>query len=271
MKIFKNKISLINEISNKNNIAFVPTMGSIHKGHLSLIRKAKQESKNVLVTIYVNPKQFNLKLDFKKYPRNIKRDITLLKKIKVKYLYLPTYNDIYSFKTKKPIFIAKFSKKLCGKFKLGHFFGVVNVVNRFLEIIKPQSIFLGFKDFQQLSLIKLHMHKNNILTKIIPCPTIRGKNGIALSSRNSKLNKKQIEIAGKVYKYLKNKKKNIFSINFKKQQSKIMDKITTLGVKKIDYLECINLKTLKTAKKNNKNYNIFIAYYLGKIRLIDNL
>ena len=150
MKIFKTKISLIEEISNKKNIAFVPTMGAIHKGHLSLIKRAKMESKDVLVSIYVNPKQFNLNSDFKKYPRNINKDINILRKIKIKYLYLPSNNDIYSFNPKISIYLDKFSKKLCGRFRPGHFRGVIDVVNRFIEIIKPHSIFLGLKDYQQL-------------------------------------------------------------------------------------------------------------------------
>ena len=271
MKIFKDKKNLINEISKKENIAFVPTMGSIHKGHLSLIKKAKKKSKNVLVSIYVNPKQFNSNSDFKKYPRNTNKDVAILKKMKIKYLYLPTYSDIYSFKPISPVYLGNFSKKLCGKFKPGHFKGVLNVVNRFIDIIKPHWIYLGFKDFQQLSLIKLHFTKNKILTKIISCPTIREKNGVALSSRNIKLSKNQIQIAADIYHYLKKNKKNLTSLSLKNLKSKILKKIISHGITKIDYLEFINVKTLKHAKDKNENYNIFIAYFLGNVRLIDNL
>ena len=271
MKIFRNKVSLISELLNKKNIAFVPTMGSIHKGHLSLIKRAKKETKNVIVSIYVNPKQFNSSSAFKKYPRNINKDIAILKKLSVKYLYVPNDRDIYSFKTKSPIYLDKFSKKLCGKFRPKHFKGVINVVNRFIEIIKPHSIILGLKDFQQLSLIKLHIEKNKIPTKVISCSTVRGTNGIALSSRNSNLTLSQIKIASKIYKYLKHKKNKTFFGNFKKNQLDFKNQLILLGVKKIDYLEHINKKTLKLPKKVNEDYNIFIAYYLGKIRLIDNL
>ena len=166
----------------------------------------------------------------------------------------------------------KFSKKLCGKFRGRHFKGVINVVNRFIEIIQPHLIFLGFKDFQQLTLIKLHIKKNKIKTQVVVCPTIREKNGIALSSRNAKLKKNQIETAGRIYKYLNTiKKKKIFFINSKRKKLIIINKITLLGAKKIDYLECLNIKTLKSIKTTNENYNIFIAYYLGNVRLIDNL
>ena len=271
MKIFKKKKKLIKEISCINNIAFIPTMGAIHKGHLSLIKKAKKVSENILVTIYINPKQFKSDLDFKKYPRNIKKDIDVLRKAKVRYLYLPSYDDIYLFKTKSPIFLNRFSKTLCGKFRPGHFKGVVNVVNRFIEIIKPSSIFLGFKDFQQLALIKLHINKNKIPIKVIACPTIRQKNGVALSSRNIKLNEDQIKITEKVYKYLKSNKKKIFSKILKNERLEILSKITSFGVEKIDYLKFINLKILKEPKKMNEKTNLFIAYYVGGVRLIDNL
>lgn len=271
MKIYKKKKDLIKEISKKKNIAFVPTMGSIHKGHLSLITKAKKKSQNTLVSIYVNPKQFNSDTDFKNYPRNIIKDIALLKKIKVKYLYLPTYSDIYSFKPISPIYLDNFSKKLCGKFKPNHFEGVINIINRFVDIIKPRFIFLGHKDFQQLTLIKLHVSKNNINSKIISCPTIREKNGVALSSRNTKLSKNQIQIAANIYSYLKDIKDKTIYNSFNKNKLKIIRKIISLGVKKVEYLEYINIKTLKTIKKIDKNSNIFIAYYLGNIRMIDNL
>jgi len=132
MKIFKNKKNLIKHISQIKNLAFVPTMGTLHRGHISLIKEAKKKSKNILVTIFVNPKQFNSKRDFKKYPRNINKDIKILEKENIKFLYLPDNKDIYSFKPVTPIYLHKFSKELCGKFRPGHFKGVINVVNRFL-------------------------------------------------------------------------------------------------------------------------------------------
>ena len=203
MKIFRDRKSLNSEVSDHKRIAFVPTMGALHRGHISLIKKAKKRSKKVLVSIFVNPKQFNSKKDFKKYPRKIKDDIKILKNIKVSYLYIPTNGDIYSFKPKTKIYLDSFSKILCGKFRPFHFKAVVDVVNRFLDIIKPQFLYLGMKDFQQLSLIQSHIIKNKIKTDLIQCPTIREENGVAISSRNSKLSKKQLQNAGKIYKFIK--------------------------------------------------------------------
>jgi len=271
MKIFRNKNSLIKEISGLKDLAFIPTMGSLHKGHMSLINKAKKESKQVLVSIYVNSKQFSSKKDFNKYPRNYNKDIAILKKKNINYLYLPNNKDIYSFKIKIPVYLDRFSKKLCGEFKPGHFKAVVNVVNRFLEIIKPKSIYLGLKDFQQLSLIKMHIIEKKIKTNIVECPTIRDNNGLALSSRNTKLKKHQITKAGKIYSYLKKNKKMILKSFLTKKKSEILKKLLHLGADKIDYVECLNLSKLEYCKNTNINFNIFIAYYIGGVRLIDNL
>ena len=202
MKIFKDKHTLQKEILKTKGISFVPTMGGLHKGHISLIKQSKKSKLKTLVSIFVNPKQFNKKSDFKSYPRNTKKDIKLLKKLKINYLYIPRFKDIYGFQTKNKVFLDKSSKKLCGKFRKGHFEGVLNVVNRFLEIIKPKYIYLGKKDYQQLFLIKKHIEKRKIKSRIIECETIRENNGVAFSSRNSKLNKNQIKVASNIHNYL---------------------------------------------------------------------
>ena len=271
MKIFKSKHKLKEEISNIKNISFVPTMGGLHKGHESLIKKSKNFKGKTLVSIFVNPKQFNEKKDFLNYPRDLKKDLTILKRLNVDLIYLPNLKDIFSFQVKNKIFLDKFSKKLCGKSRRGHFKGVLNIVNRFLEIIKPKYIFLGIKDFQQSYLINIHILKRKINTKIIHCKTIREKNGVACSTRNNNLNRNQFKIASNVVKYLKNKKKLIkkeFS-NFKFLN--IKKDLMNLGLTKIDYIELYNSKTLKRPKNKREKFKIFIAFYLNKTRLIDNI
>ena len=271
MKIFRDKKSLINEISGLKKIAFVPTMGALHKGHVSLINKAKKKSNQVIVSIYVNPKQFDSKKDFTKYPRKLKNDIKILKKIKIKYLYLPNDKDIYSFKPNTKIYLDNFSKILCGQSRPTHFKGVINVINRFLNTIKPKFLYLGLKDFQQLELIKSHITKNRIKTKVIMCQTIRDKNGISLSSRNSKLNKKQLKIAAEIYRFIKNNKKFILHKILNKEKAEIITKLIELGAKKIDYIECVNLIKKRICKNSRLKFNVFLAYFIGNIRLIDNL
>ena len=271
MKIFKNKHSLQKKIFSIKNMSFVPTMGGLHKGHISLIKRSKKFKGPCLVTIFVNPKQFNKKKDYISYPRNIKNDLKILKNLNVNYVYLPSFKDIYSFRPKNKIYLDNFSKKLCGKFRKGHFEGVLNIVNRLLEIIKPKYIFLGIKDFQQLYLIKQHIKKREIQTKVIPCKTIRENNGVACSTRNKNINKEQLIIASKVYWYLKKQKKNI--------QKKIKDfnyktlirNLINLGLTEIDYIELYDLNNIKKKIKKNKKLKIFIAYYLNKTRLIDNI
>ena len=199
MKIILNINNLRKIIKPFDDIGFIPTMGGIHKGHISLINKSIKFNKKTIVSIFVNPKQFNDIKDFKSYPSNIKNDLAVLKKIKkLDFIYIPKFKDIYEDKEKSHIKIKKKDKILCAKYRKGHFEGVLDVVNRFLEIIKPKFIFLGIKDFQQLYLIKKHILKRKIQTKVISCKTIREKNGIACSTRNKSLNQKQLKIFQKV-------------------------------------------------------------------------
>jgi pantoate--beta-alanine ligase len=271
MKLFKNKKKLCKEIKDFKNIAFVPTLGGLHRGHESLIKKSIEISDKTLVSIFLNPKQFENKKDFKNYPKNYKNDIKILKKLKVDYVYMPNYRDVYKFRTKNKIILDKFSKKLCGKHRKGHFRGVIDVVNRFLEIIKPKKILLGHKDFQQLILIKKHIKKNKIKTKVITCKTVRDKNFIAYSSRLKRLKNQEKNNLVKIIKYLKyykrylilNKKMNI---NF----LEIKNKLLTLGAKKVNYVEPIDLITLEKPKKNKIKFNLFFAFYIGEVRIIDN-
>ena len=249
----------------------MPTMGGLHKGHISLIKKSKSFEGKTLVSIFVNPKQFNNKKDFTSYPRNMNKDLKILKNLKVDIAYIPNYRDIYDFKVKNNIYLDNCSKILCGKFRKDHFKGVINVVNRFLEIIKPKYIFLGIKDFQQLYLISTHIKKREIKTRVISCKTIREKNGIACSTRNSSCNKKQLLIASKVYNHLLIQKKYIKKNLKKYNYLKLKKYLLKFGLKKIDYIKVYNQGNFKLPVNRNKKIKIFIAYYLDKIRLIDNI
>ena len=271
MKILLNNTSLFESLRPFNDLGFVPTMGGIHKGHLSLINKSNKLCKKTIVSIFVNPKQFNNKKDLKSYPRNIKKDLKILKKSKkVDFVYLPKFKDIYKDKKKSKITLLKKDKILCAKFRKGHFEGVLDVMNKLTKIINPQKIFMGEKDFQQLYLVKKQLERT-YKTKVIPCKTIRDRNNVALSSRNLLLNKSSIVIAAKIYKKLviikksiKNKKKISSFLNLKKKELKNNYKI------KIDYLELRNINNLKISS-TKQNSRLFIAYYLNNIRLIDNL
>ena len=271
MKVLLNNSSLFKTIRPFNDLGFVPTMGGIHKGHLSLINKSNNLCKKTIVSIFINPKQFNNKKDLKSYPRNILKDLKILKKSKkVDFIYLPRFKDIYKDKKKSKIELLKKDKVLCAKFRKGHFEGVLDVMNKLTKIINPQKIFMGEKDFQQLYLVKKELERK-YKTKVISCKTIRDKNNVALSSRNLLLNKSNLKIAANIYKKLSNIKKNIKK---KKNISKFLKyqkmKLTNNYKIKIDYLELRNLSNLKNSN-TNKNSRLFIAYYLSNVRLIDNL
>ncbi len=269
MKLIKLKTDLIKAIEFDKRLGFVPTMGGLHEGHKALIKISKKNCKKTLVSIFVNPAQFNNKKDYKTYPKNLKKDLNYLKKLKIDYVYLPTIKQIYWKKNDK-IKLNKSQNILCAKFRKGHFEGVLDVLDRFVELISPQKIFMGEKDFQQFFLVKNYI-ENKYTTKVYSCKTIRAKNKLALSSRNFLLNKKSFIKSGIITKKLlslrneikknkKNYKKLIF--NFKKELLKNFDI-------KIEYLECRNIQNLGT-NIMNKRFKLFVAYYMNDVRLIDN-
>ncbi len=271
MKILLNKTSLTKSLEPFNDIGFVPTMGSIHKGHLSLINKSNQVCNKTIVSIFVNPKQFNNKKDFKTYPKNIKKDLQLLSKTKqVDFIYIPKFKDIFNNNKKPKIKINKKDKILCAKFRKGHFEGVLDVMERLTNIVKPNKIFMGEKDFQQLFLVKKFL-KNKYGTEIIGCKTIREKNKVALSSRNYLLSKENLALASVIIRKLINLKKNI---KLKKNKNTYLKTVKNDLEKKfninIEYLELRNIYNLKLSSVINKS-RLFVAYYLNGVRLIDNL
>ena len=272
MKIIKNSKQLMRIINSKNlNLGFIPTMGGLHKGHLSLIAKAKKKKIKTLVSIFVNPSQFNNIDDFKNYPRNMNKDLIKLKKVNPDFLFMPKKNDLFKEKRVNKIKLSKFSKYLCGKYRKNHFKGVVDVIDRFLKIINPTYIFLGEKDYQQLILIKNFIN-GKYRTVIVPCKTIRDKNGLAYSTRNFVLSNEDKIIGAKIYKLIKKNKNNIKKgSNYRKILRNLNDKILKLGVKKIEYLELIDLDKNSKLSVKTRKFKIFIAYYLNNIRLIDNI
>ena len=268
MIIFKSIDELNKKIKFTRNIGFVPTMGALHKGHVSLINKSKIKSNKTLVSIFVNPKQFNNKKDYLKYPRNISRDIKLLKKHKVDYVLIPRYKDIYKSNYKFHIEIPNILKVMCAKYRPGHFEGVLNIINIFLSKIRLKYIFLGEKDYQQLFLIKRFV-KNRYKTKVIACKTIRHGNLRPYSSRNNLLQKRDLKKLDEISKILKKFKSDL------KTKKKGIDELRLIKSKikenkvKIEYLEIRNKNSLKKIFSKN-NLKIFIAYYIKKVRIIDN-
>ena len=268
MKIILTKQKIINLLKKSEDVGFVPTMGAIHKGHLSLVKKSISQCNKTVVSIFINKPQFNQKRDYMAYPRKSKKDISILKKYKIDYLYLPKNKHIYPKGPNKKIKISSLKKILCGKSRPGHFEAVVDVIERFIKIIKPSKIFLGEKDFQQLKILEDYVKKNKIKTKIVQCKTIREKNGMAYSSRNTLLNLEQKNKASRIYKLIYKIKKKL--IKKKIKISFIKKQMQSIGAK-IDYLEIRDVNKFVKPFKKSKKYKIFFAYYLGSIRLIDNI
>ena len=236
-------------------------------GHISLIKRSKKECKKTIVSIFVNPAQFNNKNDYIKYPRNIKKDLSILRKLKVNFVFLPKKREIYN--SFRKIKIPKKDKILCAKYRKGHFEGVIGIMDRFTEIIKPNKIFMGEKDFQQLFMVRNYLRKK-YHSKIISCETIRDKDKLPLSSRNLHLDNKDLQTARLISNNLSNFKKQIIKEkNIRHAISLIKKKINNFKNVKVEYLDLRNKFTLKKSSQV-KNSKIFLAYYIKKIRLIDN-
>ena len=207
LKIIKDSRTLLRTIQKyklkKKRIGFVPTLGFLHKGHLELIRLAKKNSDIVVVSIFLNPLQFNSKIDFNKYPINPTADKKKICKEKVNILYTPTIKEIFPDNKIQRLKASKKAKKLCGRFRKGHFDGVVTVLKSLFKQVLPTIVFFGEKDFQQILIVKDLILKYKLKIKIIIAPTIRDSNGLAYSSRNYFLDKKQKKIASFLFKIIK--------------------------------------------------------------------
>lgn len=249
MKIISDQKLLRKELVkyNKNVIGFVPTMGALHKGHLSLIQKSRRETDLTVVSIFVNPTQFNDPNDLKNYPNTLAKDTDQLKILGVDYLFTPKYEDLYNDNYRYKISEDQFSKELCGKSREGHFSGVMTVVMKLLNIVKPAKAYFGEKDYQQYLLIRDMVKAFYMDVEIISSPTVRDSDGLALSSRNQLLTNEERE------------KASIFPqvMNSKKSDEQVIENLIAAGFK-VDYVET----------NNNRRFG---AVYLGNVRLIDNV
>ena len=270
MKLIKQITDLNKAVNTKEKLGFVPTMGSLHKGHEALIKESKKSCKKTLVSIFVNPKQFNNPNDYKTYPKNLTKDLKILRRLKVDYVYLPTVDEIFKSKQFPKIILNKSQRILCAKFRKGHFEGVLDILNRFVGLISPRSIFMGEKDYQQFFLVKKFIEKN-YKTKVYVCKTVRNSNMVAFSSRNCLLNKPNFKKLILITNELLFLKKTIYN-NKKKSKELIYEMKKDLIKKykiKIEYLECRNIVNLST-NIDKKTFKLFISYYLDNVRLIDN-
>lgn len=263
-----------NEKHRGKKIGFVPTMGCLHEGHLSLIRKAKEISDCVVVSIFVNPMQFGPNEDFDKYPRTLENDMKLIKNEGVFALFHPSIKEMYPNNFSSYVEIkGKISEIMCGARRIGHFRGVATVVSKLFNIITPDIAVFGQKDAQQAKIIQKMVKELNFDVKIVISKTIREEDGLAMSSRNSYLNKEERCVAPLIYEGLMNAKR---AFEFGEKSSEKLKEIVKKTILKsplftIDYIELVDYDTFEEIEKVEVPSLLSVACFLSKTRLIDNV
>jgi pantoate--beta-alanine ligase len=276
-----NTMKLITDINDMRNLSrlwdtgkrvgFVPTMGYLHEGHLSLVAKSNAQCEITVVSIYVNPAQFGANEDLSTYPRDLDRDLSLLDQYNVDYVFFPTNEMMYPDGFKSWITVEELSSVLCGASRPGHFKGVATVVAKLVNLVNPDYMYMGEKDFQQIVVLETMLKDLDFHTRIVRCPIVREPDGLAMSSRNKYLGKTErkdalclsraLKLAQDLY--LKGETKPAVFIDKMKQ-------IITSNNGKIDYIACVDSDTLTNVDKVNANTRILLAVYIGNTRLIDN-
>ena len=264
----------IKSLKKGTSIGFVPTMGALHKGHLSLIEQAKKENDIVVVSIFVNPTQFNKQEDLINYPKTIDTDLSLLKSVFCDIVFTPTAEEIYSNNIQSKSFnFDGLEHQMEGKFRDGHFDGVGTIVKRLFEIVKPHKAYFGEKDFQQLQIIRKMSKTHQIPVKIIGCAIYREDDGLAMSSRNARLTNEHRNTAPFIYKTLKQAKTEFGTKSVLDVVLWVEEKFKKQPLLELEYFEIADEDTLQTIKNKDskKKHRAFIAVFAGEIRLIDNI
>lgn len=262
-------------IKQNKSIGFVPTMGALHEGHLSLLKKSLTENSITVMSIFVNPTQFNNTEDLDKYPRTLKRDVQIMQDLSNSIIvYAPDVEDIYEGNTVSENFeYDRLENQMEGKHRPGHFDGVGTIVKRLFEIVQPNKAYFGEKDFQQLQIVKKLVSKYNIPVEVIGCPIHREPNGLAMSSRNERLSAIAKEKAAIIYQILSDAKK-LFQTNSAEETILFVENEFKKHTEfQLEYFEIADEATLLpvSEKENDKNYRGFIAIFIENIRLIDNI
>lgn len=278
MKVFKTKKELktyFKGYSSKNfSIGFVPTMGALHNGHLSLVKESVDNNEITVVSIFVNPTQFNKKEDLENYPRTLESDLTLLQSVSCDIAFIPSTEEIYSNTVSSNHFeFDGLEIQMEGKFREGHFNGVGTIVKKLFEIVTPTNAYFGEKDFQQLQIIRKMVEKNHLPVSVIGCPTFREKNGLAMSSRNQLLSEKEKEEGAIIYETLCEVKELIDNKAIEKINSWVGEQFDKNPLFELEYFVIADEENLIPALtiSSDKNYRAFIAVHADKVRLIDTM
>jgi pantoate--beta-alanine ligase len=280
MLVYKTKVDLVDRINNLMqpdfSLGFVPTMGALHQGHLSLVKSALANNNFVVVSVFVNPTQFNSSSDLNKYPRSLAKDIKALETVSKDsiLIYAPEVEDLYGSKIKSESFNFRGIESLMeGNSRPGHFNGVGTIVKRLLQIVNPNKAYFGEKDFQQLLIIKKMVEQEGLEVKIVGCPIEREPNGLAMSSRNGRLSPKEFHESAMIYEILQTVKQKFSSEDIASTCDWVLRRFNNNPLFELDYFQISDIESLMPIKEKipNKKYRAFIAAYIGDVRLIDNI
>lgn len=270
--------SRINEYRRKNDgsVGFVPTMGYLHEGHASLLRKARSQSGLVVLSIFVNPLQFGPGEDFERYPRNTERDLEVAEAAGADLVFMPTVSEMYPSPIRTTVAVSGLTSRLCGASRPGHFDGVATVVSKLFHIVQPDQAFFGLKDAQQVAVIKQMVQDLNLPVEIVPCPTLREQDGLAMSSRNVYLSdeeRKQALVLSQALDKAKEFVQSRANFNASELESLVRNHITSAPLAVIDYAEVLAFPSLEPFANSTDTDSIILALAVkfGKTRLIDNV
>ena len=277
MKLIQTKKDIqeyIEKLKNeKKSIGFVPTMGALHEGHLTLVKQCVAENDICVVSVFVNPTQFNNKTDLEKYPRNVEKDADMLKKVDCSCVFAPSAEEMYSKNEIEKTFDFDFGgmdKVMEGKFRPGHFNGVVQVVSKLFKLVRPDKAYFGLKDFQQLAIIHRMVDVMKFPVEIIDCPIVRESSGLAMSSRNERLTPEQRKNAAKISEVLFESRTFVPSKLPQELTVWVTEQINSAPDLEVEYFDIVNRKTLQAIESWNEDAVGCIAVFCGEVRLIDN-
>ena len=257
----------------RSGIGFVPTMGALHAGHRSLVERARRECATVVVSVFVNPTQFNDKTDLKNYPRTPEADLRLLEEVGADYVFMPSVEEVYPEPDTRTFDFGMIDKAMEGATRPGHFNGVAQVVSRLFDLVKPAKAYFGEKDFQQIAVIREMVRQLRIPVEIIPCPIVRGEDGLALSSRNTLLDTDHRTAAPYIYKVLKAAVEKSHQTTPDQLAAWVTAQVESNPLLKVIYFQVVDAATMQQVRTWEESPAIqgCIAVQAGDIRLIDNI
>lgn len=275
VKTINELISLVNELKADNKtIGFVPTMGALHEGHLTLVRQCVAENEVCIVSVFVNPTQFNNKADLEKYPRNVEKDAQLLEEAGCAYVFAPSAEEMYSTDELEKTFEFDFGgmdRLMEGKFRPGHFNGVVQVVSKLFKLVQPDKAYFGKKDFQQLAIIHRMVRLMHFPVEVVDCPIVREASGLAMSSRNERLSAAERDTAANIYRILNESRNLTDKMSPGELTQWVTDEVNNAGGLSVEYFDIADRETLITIDRWQPESIGCIAVFCGEVRLIDNI